>query len=59
MIKIGIELNGVIRDINKQYLKYYLKDINPEFEDENFDLNVVDALKNLKFESESAKQSII
>lgn len=53
MKKIGIELNGVIRNINQQYLKYYLKDINPTFDDTDIDLNVNDFLKQLKFENKS------
>lgn len=59
MIKIGIELNGVIRDINKQYLKYYVKDINPEYDEDTADLNVVNFIDNLTFESKKAKKQFV
>ena len=37
MIRIGIELNNVIRNINKQILKYYQKDIKPELDIDEID----------------------
>lgn len=48
-MKIGVELNGIVRDINTQILKYYKKDINKDFDDENVDLNVVDFVNKLDF----------
>ena len=53
-IRIAIELNGVIRNINKQILKYYQKDY-----DRTIDLDEVDEkddpFKVAKFDSERAK----
>ena len=37
MIRIGIELNNVIRNVDKQILKYYQKDIKPELDIEDID----------------------
>lgn len=59
MIKIGIELNGIIRDINKQYLKYYVKDIKPDFDDTNVNLNVTNLIDELKFDSKALKEQFI
>ena len=59
MIKIGIELNGVIRNINKQYLKYYLKDINPEFDDTDIDLNANDFVEKLPFPNKSDRKKFV
>ena len=50
MIKVAIELNGVVRNINKQILKYYVKDF-----DQSIDLDEVDekddTYKTVKFSS--------
>lgn len=50
MIKVAIELNGVVRNINKQILKYYVKDF-----DQSIDLDEVDEkddpYKTVKFSS--------
>ena len=58
MIRIGIELNGVIRNINKQILKYYQKDI-----DNTLDLDLVDEkddpFKWAKFDSNKDKNEFI
>lgn len=37
MITIAIELNHVVRNVNKQILKYYQKDIKPELDIDNID----------------------
>ena len=37
MITIAIELNHVVRNVNKQILKYYQKDINPELDIDDID----------------------
>lgn len=58
-MKIGIELNNIIRDINFQLVKYYKKDINKEFDDENFDYNVTDVLSKLKFKNKKAKREYV
>lgn len=59
MIKIGIELNGVIRNINKQFLFYYCRDINPELDEESVDTNAVSILDKLHFENDDLKQQFI
>ena len=37
MIRIGIELNDVVRNVNKQILKYYQKDIDPTLDLDDID----------------------
>lgn len=59
MLKIGIELNGIVRDINSQYLKYYTKDINQTFDDTNIDTNVVNLIDKLQFKSKKEKEQFI
>lgn len=58
MIKIGIELNGVIRNVNKQILKYYQKDVDP-----SIDLDEIDEKDNVfkyaKFDSNKSKNEFI
>lgn len=48
MKRIGIELNGIVRDINSQIVKYYTRDIDKTFDDESVDKNVVDIFKQIK-----------
>ena len=38
-MKIGIELNHIIRDVNSQMLKYYVKDIDKTFDEKKVDKN--------------------
>lgn len=57
MITIGIELNHVVRDINKQILKYYSRDIKALDEDE---INTKDDIsKYCVFESKHDKNNFI
>ena len=58
MIKIGIELNHVVRNINKQILKYYQKDIDPSLDLDEIDEND-DVFKYAKFDSNSDKNTFI
>lgn len=58
MIKIGIELNGVVRNVNKQILKYYQKDINPSLDLDETD-EKDDVFKYAKFESLTDKNDFI
>ena len=58
-MKIGIELNYVIRDINTQILKYYKKDINKEFDDKNINKNVSKFIDRLKFDTKKAKSDFM
>lgn len=54
-MRIGIELNDVVRDINKQVVKYYAKDIDKEFDDENVDYNSLRVIDTLNFADEKSK----
>lgn len=58
-MKIGIELNNIVRDINYQLVKYYKKDINKDFNDEDFDYNITDVLPKLKFKNKKAKREFV
>jgi len=58
MIKIGIELNGVVRNINKQILKYYQKDINPSLDIDEID-DTDDIFKYVNFNSKAEKNEFI
>lgn len=58
-MKIGIELNYVIRDINTQILKYYKKDINKEFDDKSINKNVSKFIDRLKFDTKKAKSDFM
>ena len=58
MIKIGIELNGVVRNINKQILKYYQKDIDPSIDLDEID-DKDDVFKYVKFNSKAEKNEFI
>lgn len=53
-ITIGIELNHVVRNINKQILKYYNKEFNKDWDIEEMD-TTDDALKLAKFNSKQEK----
>lgn len=54
-MKIGIELNNVVRDINKQIIKYYKKDIDKSFDDENVNYNVLNIIDTLNFKNKKDK----
>lgn len=58
-MKIGIELNYVIRDINSQMLKYYLKDIDKNFDDSNIEKNTTDFINQLGFKGKKAKENFL
>lgn len=60
MITIAIELNHVIRNINKQLLKYYQRDYHPELDTDDIDIkneNVLD--KYIKFSSKKERNQFI
>ena len=48
-MRIAIELNNVLRDFNFQVMKYYLRDINPSFDETTVDKNCVNILDYLPF----------
>lgn len=59
MITIGIELNYVLRDINKQIIKYYSKEFDPSIDIDEID-TTSDVLKDVcKFESKHARNSFL
>lgn len=59
MLTIGVELNHVVRNINKQILKYYAKEFDPSMEWEEMDdkCDVFD--KYCKFKSKYEKNNFI
>lgn len=58
MIKVAIELNDVVRNINKQILKYYQKDIDPMLDIDEID-DKDDPFKYVKFDSNKDKNEFI
>ena len=58
MLRIGIELNDVVRNINKQYLKYYQKAIDQSFDIDDVD-EKQDVLSILKFNGQKEKDEFI
>jgi hypothetical protein len=59
MLTIGIELNHVVRNINKQILKYYAKEFDPSMDWEELDDRVDVFEKYCKFESKYQKNNFI
>lgn len=58
MIRIGIELNDVVRNINKQILKYYQKDIDPSLDLDEVD-EKDDVFKYAKFDSNKSRNEFL
>ena len=58
-MKIGIELHGVIRDINQQIVDYYRKDFDKQFDVEKVDLNTVNFLPQIPFESKQIEDKFM
>lgn len=59
MITIGIELNHVVRNINKQIAKYYIKEFNLDTDLDDIDTNS-DILRNFaKFKSNYEKNNFL
>ena len=59
MLTIGVELNHVVRNINKQLLKYYQKEFDPSMDIEDLDDRVDVIEKYMKFESKKQKNDFI
>lgn len=59
MLTIGIELNHVVRNINRQLLKYYAKEFDPTMDWDELDDKVDVFEKYLKFDSKYAKNNFI
>jgi hypothetical protein len=58
MIRIGIELNHVVRNVNKQILKYYQKDIDPSLDLDEID-EKDDVFEHAKFKFLTDKNEFI
>ena len=59
MLTIGVELNHVVRNINKQILKYYAKEFDPSMEWEEMDDQCDVFEKYCKFNSKYEKNNFI
>lgn len=59
MLTIGVELNHVVRNINKQILKYYAKEFDPSMDWDELDDKVDVFEKYCKFESKYQKNNFI
>jgi hypothetical protein len=59
MLTIGIELNHVVRNVNKQILKYYQKGIDPSLDIDELDDRVDVIEKYTKFKSKKEKNNFI
>ena len=58
-MKIGIELNHIVRDVNSQMLKYFKKDIQKDFDDKDVDLNVSNFIETLPFKTKKQKNDFL
>ena len=59
MLTIGIELNHVVRNVNKQLLKYYQKEFDPSLDIDELDDKVDVIEKYMKFKSKKQKNDFI
>ena len=59
MLTIGIELNHVVRNVNKQLLKYYQKEFDPSLDIQELDDKVDVVKKYMKFKSKKEKYDFI
>jgi hypothetical protein len=59
MITIGVELNHVVRNINRQLLKYYQKEFDPSLDVDEIDDRVDVIGKYMKFRSKKEKSDFI
>lgn len=60
MLTIGIEINHVMRNLNRQLVKYYQKDIDPSFDDSEIDVKNEDVLKKyINFKNKTAKNQFL
>lgn len=58
-MRIGIELNNIIRDVNSQMLKYYIKEIDKTFNEDKIEKNVVSFIDTLGFKTKKAKENFL
>lgn len=59
MLTIGVELNHVVRNINKQLLKYYQKEFDPSMDIDELDDRVDVIEKYMNFKSKKEKNDFI
>ena len=59
MITIGVELNHVVRNVNRQLLKYYQKEFDPSLDIDEIDDRVDVIGKYMKFRSKKEKSDFI
>ena len=59
MLTIGVELNHVVRNINKQLLKYYQKEFDPSMDIDELDDRVDVIKKYMSFKSKKEKNDFI
>jgi hypothetical protein len=59
MLTIGIELNHVVRNVNRQLLRYYQKEFDPSLEIDELDDKVDVISKYMKFKSKKQKYDFI
>ena len=59
MLTIGVELNHVVRNINRQILKYYAKEFDPSMDWEELDDKVDVIEKYTNFKSKFEKNNFI
>jgi len=59
MITIGVELNHVVRNVNRQLLKYYQKEFDPSLDVDEIDDRVDVIGKYMKFRSKKEKNDFI
>ena len=59
MLTIGVEINHVIRNVNRQLLKYYQKEFDPSLDIDELDDRVDVIEKYMKFKSKKEKNNFI
>lgn len=58
-MKIGIELNNIVRDINSQIIKYYKKDVDKNFDDSKINLKCNNLITQLPFKSNKDRNTFM
>lgn len=59
MIRIGIELNNIVRNTNYQVMKYYKKDINPSFDETKISSNKCSIIEDIPFDSSDDRNQFV
>lgn len=58
-MKIGIELNHIVRDLNSQIIKYYKKGIDADFDDSTVDMKCSNLIDRLPFKSVKERDNFV